>query len=53
MPQKARIKITSTEINKINQVCDYIKEISTKTGVDMRGPIPERDKTEDSCSTFL
>ena len=40
MPQKARIKITSTDIAKINQVCDYIKDISTKTGVDMRGPIP-------------
>ncbi len=40
MPQKARIKISSTEINKINQVCDYIRDIATKTGVDMRGPIP-------------
>jgi small subunit ribosomal protein S10 len=40
MPQKARIKITSTDIAKINQVCDYIKDISTKTGVNMRGPIP-------------
>ena len=40
MPQKARIKITSTDISKINQVCDYIRGISEKTGVDMRGPIP-------------
>ena len=40
MPQKARIKITSTEISKINQVCEYIKDIAIKTGVDMRGPIP-------------
>lgn len=40
MPQKARIKLASTDINKINQVCDYIKDIATKTGVDMRGPIP-------------
>ncbi|MBW2990193.1 30S ribosomal protein S10 [Candidatus Woesearchaeota archaeon] len=38
--QKARIKITSTEISKINQVCDYIKGITEKTGVVMRGPIP-------------
>jgi small subunit ribosomal protein S10 len=38
--QKARIKITSTDINKINQVCDYIKGIAEKTGVVMRGPIP-------------
>jgi small subunit ribosomal protein S10 len=40
MPQKARIKIASTDIDKINQVCDYIKDIAEKTGVDMRGPIP-------------
>jgi len=40
MPQKARIKLASTEIDKINQVCDYIKNIAEKTGVDMRGPIP-------------
>jgi len=40
MPQKARIKITSTDISKVNQVCDYISGISEKTGVDMRGPIP-------------
>jgi small subunit ribosomal protein S10 len=38
--QKARIKITSTDISKINQVCDYIKGIVEKTGVVMRGPIP-------------
>ena len=38
--QKARIKLASTEIDKINQVCDYIRNISEKTGVEMRGPIP-------------
>lgn len=38
--QKARIKIASTEIHKVNEVCDYIKGIADKTGVDMRGPIP-------------
>ncbi|MCK5026096.1 MAG: 30S ribosomal protein S10 [Nanoarchaeota archaeon] len=37
---KARIKIASTEIEKVNQVCNYIKDISEKTGVNMRGPIP-------------
>ncbi len=40
MAQKARIKISSTDIAKINQVCDYISGISDKTGVNMRGPIP-------------
>jgi small subunit ribosomal protein S10 len=38
--QKARIKLASTEISKINQTCDYIKSIAEKTGVVMRGPIP-------------
>ncbi len=37
---KARIKLASTEINKVNEVCNYIKDIAEKTGVDMRGPIP-------------
>ena len=37
---KARIKIASTDINKVNEVCNYIKDITDKTGVDMRGPIP-------------
>ncbi len=38
--QKARIKLASVDIDKINQVCDYIKDISLKTGVEMRGPVP-------------
>ena len=38
--QKARIKLASIDISKINQVCDQIKSISDKTGVEMRGPIP-------------
>ncbi|MBS3127865.1 30S ribosomal protein S10 [Candidatus Woesearchaeota archaeon] len=37
---RARIKLASTDIDKINQVCTYIKDISDKTGVSMRGPIP-------------
>jgi small subunit ribosomal protein S10 len=37
---KARIKLVSTDIDKINAVCDYIKSIAEKTGVDIRGPIP-------------
>ncbi len=37
---KARIKLASTEIGKINEVCDYISGIAEKTGVDMKGPIP-------------
>ncbi|MCX6709625.1 MAG: 30S ribosomal protein S10 [Candidatus Woesearchaeota archaeon] len=38
--QKARIKLASTDIDKINQTCEYIKSIVEKTGVDMKGPIP-------------
>lgn len=37
---KARIKLASIDINKINQTCDYIRDIAEKTGVSMRGPIP-------------
>jgi len=38
--QKARIKLASTEIDKVNDVCQRIREIAEKTGVTMRGPIP-------------
>ena len=38
--QKARIKLVSTEIDKINQVCSSIQEIAEKTGVELLGPIP-------------
>ena len=38
--QKARIKLASTDINKINVICSDIKDIAEKTGVDMKGPIP-------------
>jgi small subunit ribosomal protein S10 len=38
--QKARIKLASTEIDKINSVCKHIQDIAEKTGVQMAGPIP-------------
>ena len=37
---KARIKIASTDIDKVNAVCAEIAGIAEKTGVDMAGPIP-------------
>ena len=37
---KARIKLASTDIDKLNEICSYIRDISEKTGVHMRGPIP-------------
>src|SRR3989344_6309362 len=38
--QKARIKLASIDIAKINEVCNAISDIAEKTGVDIRGPIP-------------
>ena len=38
--QRARVKLASTDINKINDTCEYIKSIAEKTGVVIKGPIP-------------
>ena len=38
--QKARIKLSSAEHKKLESVCNQVKEIAEKTGVDMSGPIP-------------
>ncbi len=38
--QRARIKLASTDIEKITAVCTSIKEIVERTGVEMHGPIP-------------
>ena len=40
MGQRARIKLASIDISKINRICTDIKEIADKTGVELRGPIP-------------
>jgi len=40
MPQTARIKLTSTNLENLTQVCRDIKEITEKTGVKVRGPQP-------------
>ena len=40
MAQKARIKLASADINKVNDVCAAIQEIAEKTGVELKGPIP-------------
>jgi len=47
---KARIKIASIDINKVNEVCNYIKDIADKTGVQMRGPIPLPTKRLKLCT---
>ncbi len=38
--QKARIKLASVDIEKLNQTCNYISGIAEKTGVVIKGPIP-------------
>jgi len=37
---KARIKLASTSIDYLNELCNAIKEIADKAGVVLRGPIP-------------
>jgi small subunit ribosomal protein S10 len=37
---KVRIKLNSTNIEKLNFICDYIKEIAKKSGIVVSGPIP-------------
>ncbi|MBU2560488.1 30S ribosomal protein S10 [archaeon] len=38
--QKARIKLSGIDHNKLEGVCEQVKAIASKTGVDMSGPIP-------------
>ena len=40
MVRKARIRLTSTDAKKLNEVCEQIKRIAQKTGVRISGPIP-------------
>ncbi len=37
--QKARIKLSSTNIDRLNEICVSIKDIAKKTKVKMSGPI--------------
>lgn len=38
--QKARIKLTGTNHENLENVCAQVREIADRTGVDMSGPIP-------------
>lgn len=38
--QKARVKLSSTDPIKLDQVCTELKTITERFGVAMRGPIP-------------
>jgi small subunit ribosomal protein S10 len=40
MVRRARIKLTSTDIKKLQDVCTEIKDIAGRIGVKLIGPIP-------------
>ncbi|MCX6643202.1 MAG: 30S ribosomal protein S10 [Candidatus Bathyarchaeota archaeon] len=40
MARRARIKLTSTDTDKLEGVCNEIKDIASKIGVKLVGPIP-------------
>ena len=40
MVSKARVKLTSTDLKKLDAVCQEIKAIGEKTGAKLRGPQP-------------
>ncbi len=37
---KVRIKLQSTDINALNEICGNIKDIATQSGINISGPIP-------------
>ena len=37
---KVRIKLKSMSIEKLNNICNEIKEIANKSGIQISGPIP-------------
>lgn len=38
--QKARIKLSSSDLQKLEEVCRQIKSIAEQAGIEKRGPIP-------------
>jgi len=40
VPRFVRIKLVSTSLNDLNEICSEIKNIAKRTGVKIRGPIP-------------
>ncbi len=40
MPQLARIKLTSVNVENLEHVCSDIKDITDKTGIRVKGPQP-------------
>src|SRR3989338_1329121 len=37
---KVRIKLSSVDINALNEVCNIIKDIASKAGIVISGPVP-------------
>jgi len=37
---KVRIKLNSTDIEMLNKICDMIKDIASKSGIVINGPVP-------------
>lgn len=37
---KVRIKLNSTDIEMLNDICNSIKEIANKSGIAISGPVP-------------
>ncbi len=40
MVRKARIKLTSTDYRKLEEICKELKTIAEKSGVKANGPVP-------------
>ncbi|MEM2455284.1 MAG: 30S ribosomal protein S10 [Candidatus Bathyarchaeia archaeon] len=40
MVRKARIKLTSTDYRKLEEICSELKAIAEKSGVKISGPVP-------------
>lgn len=40
MAQKARIRLSGTSPETLDKVCEMVKNIATKTGVSISGPVP-------------
>ena len=37
---KVRIKLNSTDINMLNEICDSIKDLAKSAGIAISGPVP-------------
>ena len=40
MSSRARIKLSSIEPEALNNICEQIKSITSRTGVNIKGPVP-------------